>query len=198
MLKQNVYILNFDELYEIFNEIKNILNFNVSKVGNLDLQRLSETNNLNLKDSILITIFNKKNFKISTIDEKEFLIIENLPIFLPNLIEKINIFFLKIKFNSQNKIYIKNYNINLNNRTIYNDSVETNLTEKEIQIIVFLIEKKIPQRISKLQSEIWNFSNDLETHTVETHIYRLRKKIKDTFNDNNFIINSKDGYIIKS
>ena len=73
MLKQNVYILNFDELYEIFNEIKNILNFNVSKVGNLDLQRLSETNNLNLKDSILITIFNKKNFKISTIDEKEFL-----------------------------------------------------------------------------------------------------------------------------
>ena len=62
MLKQNVYILNFDELYEIFNEIKNILNFNVSKVGNLDLQRLSETNNLNLKDSILITIFSKKNF----------------------------------------------------------------------------------------------------------------------------------------
>mgnify|MGYP006078938811 CR=1 FL=1 len=196
MLKQNVYILNFDELYEIFNEIKNILNFNVSKVGNLDLQRLSETNNLNLKDSILITIFNKKNFKISTIDEKEFLIIENLPIFLPNLIEKINIFFLKIKFNSQNKIYIKNYNINLNNRTIYNDSVETNLTEKEIQIIVFLIEKKIPQRISKLQSEIWNFSNDLETHTVETHIYRLRKKIKTIFGDDKFILSGENGYYL--
>ena len=196
MLKQNVYILNFDELYEIFNEIKNILNFNVSKVGNLDLQRLSETNNLNLKDSILITIFSKKNFKISTIDEKEFLIIENLPIFLPNLIEKINIFFLKIKFNSQNKIYIKNYNINLNNRTIYNDSVETNLTEKEIQIIVFLIEKKIPQRISKLQSEIWNFSNDLETHTVETHIYRLRKKIKTIFGDDKFILSGENGYYL--
>ena len=196
MLKQNVYILNFDELYEIFNEIKNILNFNVSKVGNLDLQRLSETNNLNLKDSILITIFSKKNFKISTIDEKEFLIIENLPIFLPNLIEKINIFFLKIKFNSQNKIYIKNNNINLNNRTIYNDSVETNLTEKEIQIIVFLIEKKIPQRISKLQSEIWNFSNDLETHTVETHIYRLRKKIKTIFGDDKFILSGENGYYL--
>ena len=196
MLKQNVYILNFDELYEIFNEIKNILNFNVSKVGNLDLQRLSETNNLNLKDSILITIFSKKNFKISTIDEKEFLIIENLPIFLPNLIEKINIFFLKIKFNSQNKIYIKNYNINLNNRTIYNDSVETNLTEKEIQIIVFLIEKKTPQKISKLQSEIWNFSNDLETHTVETHIHRLRKKIKTIFGDDKFILSGENGYYL--
>ena len=36
----------------------------------------------------------------------------------------------------------------------------------------------------------------LDTHTVETHIYRLRKKIKDTFNDDNFIISKKDGYII--
>ena len=147
MLKQNVYILNFDELYEIFNEVKNILNFNVSKVSNLELQKLNEANNLNLKGTVLITIFDKKNCKISTIDEKEFSIIENLPIFLPNLIEKINIFFLKIKFNSQNKIYIKNYNINLNNRTIYNDDVETSLTEKEIQIIVFLLEKKNPQKI---------------------------------------------------
>ena len=146
MLKQNVYILNFDELYEIFNEVKNILNFNVSKVSNLELQKLNEANNLNLKDTVLITIFNKKNCKISTIDKKEFLIIENLPIFLPNLIEKINIFFLKIKFNSQNKIYIKNYNINVNNRTIYNDDVETSLTEKEVQIIIFLLKKKLHKR----------------------------------------------------
>ena len=84
----------------------------------------------------------------------------------------------------------------MNNRTIYNDSVETNLTEKEIQIIVFLIEKKIPQRISKLQSEIWNFSNDLETHTVETHIYRLRKKIKTIFGDDKFILSGENGYYL--
>ena len=127
MLKQNVYILNFDELYEIFNEVKDVLNFNVSKVGNLDLQKLNKESNSNLKDSILITIFNKKIYKISTLDEKEFLFIENLPISLSNLIEKMNIFFLKIRFNFQNKIYIKNYNINLNNRTIYNDNLETSL-----------------------------------------------------------------------
>ena len=196
MLKQNIYILNFDELYEIFNEVKSVLNFNISKISNLDLQKLNEANNSNFKDSILITIFNKKNFKISTIDEKEFSIIENLPIPLPNLIEKINIFFLKIKFNSLNKIYIKNYNINLNSRTIYNDDVETSLTEKEVQIIVFLLEKKTPQKISKLQSEIWNFSKDLETHTVETHIYRLRKKIKTIFGDDKFILSSKNGYYL--
>jgi len=196
MLKQNVYILNFDELYEIFNEVKNILNFNVSKVSNLELQKLNEANNLNLKDTVLITIFDKKNCKISTIDKKEFSIIENLPIFLPNLIEKINIFFLKIKFNFQNKIYIKNYNINLNSRTIYNDDVETSLTEKEVQIIVFLLEKKTPQKISKLQSEIWNFSKDLETHTVETHIHRLRKKIKTIFGDDKFILSGANGYYL--
>ena len=196
MLKQNVYILNFDELYEIFNEVKNILNFNVSKVSNLELQKLNEANNLNLKGAVLITIFDKKNCKISTIDEKEFSIIENLPIFLPNLIEKINIFFLKLKFNSQNKIHIKNYNINVNNRTIYNDDVETSLTEKEVQIIVFLLKKKTPQKISKLQSEIWNFSNDLETHTVETHIHRLRKKIKTIFGDDKFILSGANGYYL--
>ena len=196
MLKQNVYILNFDELYEIFNEVKDVLNFNVSKVGNLDLQKLNKESNSNLKDSILITIFNKKIYKISTLDEKEFLFIENLPISLPNLIEKMNIFFLKIRFNFQNKIYIKNYNINLNNRTIYNDNLETSLTEKEVQIILFLLEKKTPQKISKLQSEIWNFSNDLETHTVETHIHRLRKKIKATFGDSKFIISGENGYYL--
>ena len=196
MLKQNVYILNFDELYEIFNEVKVVLNFNVSKVGNLDLQKLNKESNSNLKDSILITIFNKKIYKISTLDEKEFLFIENLPISLPNLIEKMNIFFLKIRFNFQNKIYIKNYNINLNNRTIYNDNLETSLTEKEVQIILFLLEKKTPQKISKLQSEIWNFSNDLETHTVETHIHRLRKKIKVIFGDNEFISSGENGYYL--
>jgi hypothetical protein len=196
MFKQNVYILNFDELYEIFEDAKNILNFNIFKVNDSDLQKLDRVNNLNLKNSIIITSFNKKDCKISTIDKNFFLILENLPIFLPNLIEKINIFFLKIKFNSQNKINIKNYNINLNNRTIYNGDVDASLTEKEIQIILFLLDKKTPQKILKLQNEIWNFSSDLETHTVETHIYRLRKKIKTIFGDDKFILSGENGYFL--
>ncbi len=196
MSKQNVYILNFDELYEIFDEVKNIINFNINKVNNSDLKKLDKENKLNIKDSIIITSFNKKNCKISTIDKKEFLILERLPISLPNFIEKINIFFLKIKFSYQNKIYIKKYNINLNNRTIYNDDLDTSLTEKEIQIIIFLMEKKTPQKILKLQNEIWNFSSDLETHTVETHIYRLRKKIKTIFGDDKFILSGENGYYL--
>jgi len=193
MLKQNVYILNFNELYQIFNEVQNILNFDVFKIDDSDLQKIYKTNNL--KDSILITN-SKTNFKISTMDKKDFLILESLPIFLPNLIEKINIFFLKIKFNFQNKIHVKNYNINLNNRTIYKGNVDISLTEKEIQIILFLLNKKTPQKTLKLQNKIWNYNSNLETHTVETHIYRLRKKIKNIFRDDKFILSDENGYYL--
>ena len=58
-------------------------------------------------------------------------------------------------------------------------------------------EKKTPQTISSLQNEVWRYSNILETHTVETHIYRLRKKIKDKFDDDKFIISTENGYLIK-
>ena len=70
------------------------------------------------------------------------------------------------------------------------------LTEREIEIILFLNDKEKPQNINILQKEVWSYVTDLETHTVETHIYRLRKKISDKFNDNNFIVSSKEGYSI--
>ena len=194
ILKQNVYIANFKELYEIFNEIKSALNFNVFEINDLDLQNFIKLNNKNLKYSLIITSHKKTNFKIKTIDSKEVLIFENLPISLNSLIEKINIFLLKLKYRSQSEIIIKNYVINLNNRKIYNRSTNTKLTEKEIQLILFLFYEEIPQKVSKLQSEIWNYANNLDTHTVETHIYRLRKKIENVFGDDNFILSSEKGY----
>tara|TARA_B100001093_G_C26399815_1_gene830794 strand:- start:417 stop:647 length:231 start_codon:yes stop_codon:yes gene_type:complete len=70
------------------------------------------------------------------------------------------------------------------------------LTEKEINIILFLNSHKKPQKVDILQNEVWGYSSDLETHTVETHIYRLRKKIKDMFRDDNFIASHVNGYLI--
>jgi len=70
------------------------------------------------------------------------------------------------------------------------------LTEREIDIILFLKEKESPQSVNNLQNEVWNYSSTLETHTVETHIYRLRKKFKNCFNDEDFISSSKEGYKI--
>ena len=66
-----------------------------------------------------------------------------------------------------------------------------------MNIILFLKDNKIPQKIAILQNQVWGYSLDLETHTVETHIYRLRKKINDNFKDANFIISTDDGYLIK-
>ena len=71
------------------------------------------------------------------------------------------------------------------------------LTEKEIDTIIYLSSSKKPINIKELQSQVWDHKSNLETHTVETHIHRLRKKIKDKFGDENFIISSKSGYLIE-
>ena len=110
------------------------------------------------------------------------------------MIEKINISSLKFNFRSQSEIEVKNYMIDLNERKIMKNKIELKLTEREIEVILFLHNKKKPQNVDDLQTEIWKQKKELETHTVETHIYRLRKKINDKFSDENFIVNTKDGY----
>ena len=71
------------------------------------------------------------------------------------------------------------------------------MTEKEIGIITYLFKSIQPISINELQKKVWGYKSDIETHTVETHVYRLRKKILNTFNDNGFIISEKNGYQIK-
>ena len=88
------------------------------------------------------------------------------------------------------------YKLNLNSRKIYSDTTTLDLTERETSIVIFLRSEKKPVKISKLQTEVWGHNSKLETHTVETHIYRLRKKINNIFNDKNFIKSSKLGYTI--
>jgi DNA-binding response OmpR family regulator len=108
-----------------------------------------------------------------------------------------NIKFLKEKFYDQSFVVISNYTLDLNSRMISNNKINLKLTEKEINIILFLKKKNKPQKVSVLQNEVWGYLSELETHTVETHIYRLRKKMIDKFGDNSFILSKNDGYIIK-
>jgi DNA-binding response OmpR family regulator len=75
--------------------------------------------------------------------------------------------------------------------------IKLKLTEKEINTITYLSNSNKPVNIEELQKMVWSYQSDIETHTVETHIYRLRKKILNTFNDNEFIISKKNGYQIK-
>ena len=113
-----------------------------------------------------------------------------------DLIEKININLLKLKYSYQSNFQIKEYKLDLNSRVISFEKKDLRLTEREIEIILFLNSKDKPQTIDVLQREVWGYSENLETHTVETHVYRLRKKINETFDDSNFLVSSKDGYKI--
>ena len=199
MIKQKIYIIDFNTMFNILDEIKNILPFQVINYINLDIFLKSPVlNQTKVNDFLIITKKQNKNkFLKETIDIKSCLFFEDLPLELIKIIEKINVQLIKKKYDYQSKMTISKYIINLNSRTITKDSKQLKLTEKEIDIILFLNENKKPQSIEKLQNEVWGYSPDLETHTVETHVYRLRKKIKETFNDENFIISQEDGYIIK-
>ena len=92
---------------------------------------------------------------------------------------------------------VNNYNINLNSRELIINDTRLKLTEKEINTIKYLSKSKKPVSIDELQAKVWSYQSNIETHTVETHIYRLRKKILNIFNDKEFIISEKNGYQIK-
>ena len=96
----------------------------------------------------------------------------------------------------QSDIMIGSYKFNLNSREMSQSDLKLKLTEKEINSIIYLFNSKDVVKIDELQSKVWGYQHELETHTVETHIYRLRKKILKKFNDENFILTNKSGYEI--
>jgi len=195
MINQNIFIINFRSLYEILNEIKHDLLFNIKNYENED--SFLKNQNLNLKNSLIISKSNKNLLSINDLTEKNFFDLNLLPLSLTKLIELINIQLIKLKFNNQSKINIKDYELNLNSKFISKSDLNLKLTEKEIAIILYLNESNNDHQVDDLQKNIWGYSADMETHTVETHIYRLRKKIADKFNDENFILSGKKGYFIK-
>ena len=183
---QNLIIYKFSSLYQILEEISSDLNFNITFVDN--------ENSLNDKIKNFNHYLIASNKRYSNIDAQ--IVLENLPINIFKLIEKINIEFLKQQFNSQSEFQINKYKIDLNSRELLLNSSKLKLTEKEINTIIYISKSNKPVSIDELQEKVWSYQSDIETHTVETHIYRLRKKILKTFNDNEFIISKKDGYHI--
>ena len=113
------------------------------------------------------------------------------------MIEKLNIEFLKLKFNEQSQVIVSHYTIDINAREMFSNNASLKLTEKEVNTIIYLSKVNKPITINELQTKVWDYNLDLETHTVETHIYRLRKKIFKIFLDDNFIISRNNGYQIK-
>ena len=194
MIKQNIFIINYNSLYEILNEIKDNLSFNVKNY--LSEDDFIENSTLDIKNSLIISRSKNKLLSDKKIDNKNFLDLSLFPISLNKLVELINIQLIKLKFNHQSKFNIKNYELNLNSKFISKSDLSLKLTEKEIEIILYLNETKTKHDVADLQKNIWGYSVDMETHTVETHIYRLRKKISDKFNDENFILSRENAYFI--
>ena len=183
---QKLIIYDHVDLFNILNELKSEINFEILDFSKKDLSKLLLKNSEN---SLVIT---KK--KIQEINDQ--IVISDFPIQILKLLEKFNVELLKKKFNQQSEINIGDYKINLNSRELMFDKKKIKLTEKESGIILYLSKRNEPISIHELQSKVWGYNSELETHTVETHIYRLRKKILKIFNDENFIISKKDGYKI--
>ena len=193
MSDQNIFIINSQSLYDILEEVKNLFNFKIFKINEEDINK----NTFIDYDNYIILTNNIESLKKNpNIDVSKILFLNEIPLTLGKLIEKINIFTLKESYQSQSEKVIKDYSLNLNDRTILRDKKRTKLTEKELQLILFLDKKNSPQNITTLQNEIWGYKESLETHTVETHIYRLRKKIEKDFDDKNFIKSNKEGYYL--
>ena len=186
MIIQNVIIYKFNNLFEILNEISQDIGIDVIEAHN--------ENNLKniIQNSSHYLIVTQQN--ISNLDSQ--LQLTNIPIKISKLIEMINIKLLKNQFSKQSKVKIKNYILNLNSREISNNNTLMKLTEKEINTIIYLSKTNKSVSINELEKNVWQYEADMETHTVETHIYRLRKKIYDKFKDKDFIVSKKNGYEI--
>ena len=195
MIKKNVFFVNFNPLYEIFEEIKENLPFDIIKHESEDSFIIDK--NFDKKNSLVITKFINKLNVAKKLDDRNILNIQDHPILIIKLIELINIQLIKLRFNYQSKININDYELNLNSKIFSKDNLILKLTEKEIEIILYLINNKKKHTVFDLQQNIWGYAANMETHTVETHVYRLRKKISDKFNEDSFILSHPDGYYIE-
>ena len=172
-------------------EKKNLSDF---KVNIIHQDYLENSNNLE-------KVKKNKNIKILIVkDKKNKLLFESTQILLPIKFKELDDIIIKNisaeQFLDNSKIEIKNYILDKNERKLIRDNAFVVITEKEVQLLELFLNKEKPLSKPEILKQVWGYSVEADTHTVETHIYRLRKKIKNKFDDDNFIINRQNGYSI--
>ena len=187
MNNQNLIVYRFNFLYQILKELEEDIHFKIIEISD-EKALTNEIKNLN--NYLIIT--KKQILKFNN----QF-VLSKIPIKIFKMIEKLNIEFLKHQFVEQSRVIINDYIIDINSREMSSKNVKLKLTEKEVNTIIYLSKVNKPISINELQTKVWDYHSDIETHTVETHIYRLRKKISKIFLDDNFIISKNNGYQIK-
>jgi len=207
----NILVFGSHNFNKTLDEIKNKLSFNLITYGTKDYLKQENHNYdvlfvdneflLNQKDVDLIS-FKSFNLPILFLIDSQFRTKKNI-LFDDELYFPFNIFDLKKKVNNllssyrfikNSSVNIKNYTIDKNLKIMKKNNVFINLTEKEVNLLVLLNEEKKPLNKTFILKKIWKYSIDADTHTVETHIYRLRKKVLEKFDDREFINIFKEGY----
>ena len=196
MVNQKLYIINLSNFYNIISELKEHIEYELQKFENKEIffdQYKSKS--ISIENSILVVPEGEYNFFVKNINEDQIIKCKP-PINIFDFIENLNVRFIQKKYQDQSNIIVKDFFLDINSRELKKNKISLKLTERETDMILFLNKSKKPVNVSTLEKEIWQHSSDLETHTVETHIYRLRKKIKTEFGNDDLIKSDKDGYII--
>ena len=201
MHKLNVLILGPSSFISTLNELKMFLKFNSSSSDlnssfNIILFHIDALLDKKQKDYIQ----KNKSIKICVGERKDLVVGYDASLELPTTLKEINSIVestaAKKKFNLNSSIEIKSYLLNKNEKKLFKFDNYIVLTEKEVQLLELFLNNNKPISKDNILSSVWNYASDADTHTVETHIYRLRKKITDKFKDEKFILNNKDGYYL--
>ncbi len=210
----NLTISIFDNIifYQIINEIKSLLKFQIKHYTDIDLCMKDAK-----RENFILIFFpkekNKSYLHVNKINSLPLLVItkssESYNISANKLMEKLEMpfsilefekkiisLFAKNEFNKNSLIHLRDFIVDKNERKIKKNNIELQLSEKEINFLILFSQNKNPISKNYLLKNVWNYSTESETHTVETHIHRLRKKILQKFGDKNFIQNNNKGYYI--
>ncbi|OUW73824.1 MAG: hypothetical protein CBD76_01910 [Pelagibacteraceae bacterium TMED216] len=208
MHDQDIKVLSIgnDEFNNSLEEIREDFKYNfTSKLENnkkISDYKISIIHEDFIKDNKNFELIKKnKNNKILLVKKKKN---KNLPdtlqVLLPIKFRELNEIIVKTvtasQFIDNSKINIKKYILDKNERKLSKESSFIIITEKEVQLLELFLNLKKPLSKTEILKKVWGYSVDADTHTVETHIYRLRKKIKDKFEDDAFILNNENGYSI--
>ena len=196
MVNQKLYIINLLNFYNIISELKEHIGYELFKFDNKEIfYDKYDSKTISTENSILIVHETDYNFFVKNINEDQIIKFKP-PVNIFTFIENLNVKFIQKKYQDQSNVNIKDFFLDINSRELKKGKSSLKLTERETDMILFLNNSKKPVNVQTLEKEIWQHSSELETHTVETHIYRLRKKIKAEFGNDDLIKSNKNGYTI--
>ena len=196
MVNQKLYIINLSNFYDIISELKEHIGYEISKFDSKEIFfNKYKSKDISMENSILVVNEKEFNHFVKNINEDQIIKFKP-PVNIFTFFENLNVRFIQKRYQDQSNISIKNFFLDINSRELKKDKLSLKLTERETDMILYLNNSKKPVKVETLEKEIWQHSSDLETHTVETHIYRLRKKIKAEFGNDDLIKSNKSGYII--